>query len=479
MLKKMMWTPAAILAASTAATFAGAPTNDHCEHATPITAADTAGGLTLNNAGADTDGESESALINLGGELGHTLWFVYTPSVSGTAYISFCGGDEDVFYDAAFFDACDGNEIAEVFYDYAVDCGDKLGGSINITANQPIVMLVGTLANAGFGVDEGMGAMTITETEVARPDNDACANALPLALGNNTGLNLTDATVQTPTPCSLQTVGDVWFTYTVAATGNVQIGAVYPGSDPVLAVYDGACGSELIACNDNVFSASNNSFVCFSAAAGQQLTIQVATKANHTGPFSVSVAEFPGSFNDSCENAQPVAEGDFAFDNAPACNSGGASCAGSSGGSLWYKYTPGRSGEAIITTFDGMNINSLDTVLSVYDSCNGVQLACGSESTLSNGAHVPPATVAVTVTQNQPVWVRLASQPGTLRGGGTLAIGFDCAADFNGVNGVTVQDIFDFLTAWLAGSASADFNHVNGVTVQDIFDFLTAWLAGC
>ncbi len=54
-----------------------------------------------------------------------------------------------------------------------------------------------------------------------------------------------------------------------------------------------------------------------------------------------------------------------------------------------------------------------------------------------------------------------------------------CPADFNGVNGVTVQDIFDFLTAWLAGNPSADFNHVNGVTVQDIFDFLTAWLAGC
>ncbi len=54
-----------------------------------------------------------------------------------------------------------------------------------------------------------------------------------------------------------------------------------------------------------------------------------------------------------------------------------------------------------------------------------------------------------------------------------------CEADFNGVNGVTVQDIFDFLTAWLAGNSSADFNHVNGVTVQDIFDFLTAWLAGC
>lgn len=62
---------------------------------------------------------------------------------------------------------------------------------------------------------------------------------------------------------------------------------------------------------------------------------------------------------------------------------------------------------------------------------------------------------------------------------GACYIGPTCAADFNGVNGVTVQDIFDFLTAWLAGNPSADFNHVNDVTVQDIFDFLTAWLAGC
>ncbi len=60
-----------------------------------------------------------------------------------------------------------------------------------------------------------------------------------------------------------------------------------------------------------------------------------------------------------------------------------------------------------------------------------------------------------------------------------LGLPSPCPADFNGVNGVTVQDIFDFLTAWLAGNASADFNHFNGVTVQDIFDFLTAWLAGC
>jgi Zn-dependent metalloprotease len=54
-----------------------------------------------------------------------------------------------------------------------------------------------------------------------------------------------------------------------------------------------------------------------------------------------------------------------------------------------------------------------------------------------------------------------------------------CPADFNGVGGITVQDIFDFLGAWFAGSPTADFNGVNGVSVQDIFDFLGAWFAGC
>jgi glucose/arabinose dehydrogenase len=54
-----------------------------------------------------------------------------------------------------------------------------------------------------------------------------------------------------------------------------------------------------------------------------------------------------------------------------------------------------------------------------------------------------------------------------------------CPADFNGNDGVTVQDIFDFLSAWNSSLPSADFNGVDGVTVQDIFDFLSAWNNGC
>lgn len=51
------------------------------------------------------------------------------------------------------------------------------------------------------------------------------------------------------------------------------------------------------------------------------------------------------------------------------------------------------------------------------------------------------------------------------------------SADFNGDLTISVQDIFDFLTAWFM--SNADFNASGATNVQDIFDFLAAWFAGC
>ena len=54
-----------------------------------------------------------------------------------------------------------------------------------------------------------------------------------------------------------------------------------------------------------------------------------------------------------------------------------------------------------------------------------------------------------------------------------------CKADFNKAAGVSVQDIFDYLTAWFALNTLADVNSDSAVSVQDIFDFLGAWFSGC
>jgi hypothetical protein len=44
---------------------------------------------------------------------------------------------------------------------------------------------------------------------------------------------------------------------------------------------------------------------------------------------------------------------------------------------------------------------------------------------------------------------------------------------------VDVQDIFDYINAWLAGAASADTNDSGTIEVQDIFDFINLWFVGC
>jgi beta-glucanase (GH16 family) len=54
-----------------------------------------------------------------------------------------------------------------------------------------------------------------------------------------------------------------------------------------------------------------------------------------------------------------------------------------------------------------------------------------------------------------------------------------CPGDFNGRDGISTQDIFDFLVAWFAIDPFADINEADGVTTQDIFDFLARWFQGC
>lgn len=54
-----------------------------------------------------------------------------------------------------------------------------------------------------------------------------------------------------------------------------------------------------------------------------------------------------------------------------------------------------------------------------------------------------------------------------------------CPADFNDDGAVSVQDIFDFLSAYFGNGPGSDFNGDGGVSVQDIFDFLSAYFTGC
>ena len=55
-----------------------------------------------------------------------------------------------------------------------------------------------------------------------------------------------------------------------------------------------------------------------------------------------------------------------------------------------------------------------------------------------------------------------------------------CRADFNKVNGITAQDIYDYLEAWFAQSPDADYlgNGTGAPSQASINAFINAWFAG-
>lgn len=54
-----------------------------------------------------------------------------------------------------------------------------------------------------------------------------------------------------------------------------------------------------------------------------------------------------------------------------------------------------------------------------------------------------------------------------------------CAAEFDGVVGLSTNDLFAFLNAWFAGSPSANVDGVAGLSTNDVFFYLNLWFAGC
>jgi hypothetical protein len=53
-----------------------------------------------------------------------------------------------------------------------------------------------------------------------------------------------------------------------------------------------------------------------------------------------------------------------------------------------------------------------------------------------------------------------------------------CLADYTCLGGVTVGDIFSFISGWFSGLPQADINQNGTLEVQDIFDFLNIWFVG-
>lgn len=134
-------------------------------------------------------------------------------------------------------------------------------------------------------------------------------------------------------------------------------------------------------------------------------------------------------------------------------------------------------------TATGASVTVTGTAPGIWAGSNAsIQLLNAAGTVLASVAFVQ-GTSSATISITQPVTpgpytVRvLRSQP--WGGAYQLTVTSPCGADFDGVGGLTVSDIFAFLQAFFSGSMSADFDRSGGLMVADIFAFLKAWFAGC
>ena len=449
------------------------PPNNLCSAATPLSLGVAATGT---NVGATTEttivdtticGQASAANSSL------DVFWSFTPTATANYTVDTCGSNFDTVLtvhtacpatdtnkiacndDSSLNTACASGGVqsritsvtltAGTTYTFRVAGFNGNTGNISLTIN-PVTPLGACCAITGCSRTDApncsasfIPAAVCSPYPCPAPANDHCTTSLPLSLGipvMATSLAATtDTTIVNTTICDLSSAAtsslDVFWSFTAAATANYTVDTCGSGFDTVLTVHTAcpATDANKIACNDDSSSNTpcpsnglNSRIPSVTLTAGSTYTIRVAGFNGQSGTYVLQI-NLINPIGACCNLAT------CSVTDAPNCSNTfnvGSACSPNSCLALTGACCTGT--HCAITTIPGC-----------AGTFQGFAAVCGP-----------------------------AGNPTTC-----------CPANFNGVGGINVQDIFDFLTAWFAGQPAADFNHDSANTVSDIFAFLSAWFAGC
>lgn len=462
------------------------PANDACVFARSVI---NGGTYKFDTSLATIDGSSSCSAS------GKDVWFAYTaPADIPTGLMLNFSATADAMSPvlSAYDGSCAGSSIGCAFSGSST-C--ELDVAVN--PGQTIVVRV-----AGSGSSSGAGLLRVA----LHPLNDRCDHALSIdSSGGIYSFDAAYARVQIPKP-SVCVDSHTWLTYPLwyeyiapldtADKIELQLSASRGGADYAditLSLIDQECGGMELACKGNGTNAFARTETSVYLSAGDRVKCFVGPWSEffsnpHPSTGSLTVIATPVSVwdeqLDGGEDSSSLLEfSQVVSGNGPLDRIVGKWDAVNDVDTFQVQvcdHAAFSATSAMNATFPGSMVGTYPK-LSLYNHAGNLVTLTATEGeagwtlsgdTLSNGIYTLKVTLA-NPNPDFPVY-RIA-----LTGVCRVDTPAPCAADFNHVNGVTVQDIFDFLTAWLAGNPSANFNGVNGVTVQDIFDFLTAWLAGC
>lgn len=341
--------------------------NDSFARASPIGA--TGGTFSVSSVGATREPGEPDHANNQGGA---SVWWTWTAPTTGAATVTTAGSNFDTVL--AIYT---GAALTSLTTIAANDDGpDDLTSSatFNVQAGQTY-----RIAVDGYGGRSGNIRLTLSTTSgggtPTAPANDTFANrtALPAAGGSASGTNQ-QATAEIGEPNHAGVAGgrSVWWTWTAASASTCVISTSGSNFDTLLAVYRGNTLGTLaaVASNDNESAGTTTSSVRFATTAGTTYQIAVDGRGAASGNIRLTV---------SAATTGPTAPGNDAFANRLSIPPGGGSVEGSNANaspengepahaslraarSVWWTWTPSRSGAATLSTSG----SSFDTVLAVY-----------------------------------------------------------------------------------------------------------------
>jgi hypothetical protein len=247
------------------------PSNDHCADALPLVLGASCETGTNLHAGTSAVLPSYNLLAR------HDVWYVLqAPPPSPTAnellqVVSNANFSEII---TAYTGNCD--NLVEVAANHK---GGSLEWENNGSGTTYYIQISGSFAT----VEGALCPQFLLKNNDA-PDNNLCAQALPIAIGgackegNNVGATFSGITP----PCVPTVGGDVWYRFVAPTSGAVRIntGATFP---LVLAVWKGACGTlENIYCGKNPLPCDG--YVTLGAlAVGETYYVQIAAQSGTAG----------------------------------------------------------------------------------------------------------------------------------------------------------------------------------------------------
>jgi hypothetical protein len=350
------------------------------------------------------------------------VWFSITVPASGSLIIdSNTGGITDAGM-ALYTGTCSSLSL--------VTCNDD--GSTN--GAMPMITQGGLTAGSTVFVrmweygGDVMGSFSICAQAGAgggsAPANDDPCSATAITVGatcsysSYTNSNAT-ASAGVPAPgCANYSGGDVWFSVTVPASGNLifdtNTGTITDGG---MAIYTGTCGAlSLVTCNDD--GSSNGLMPMISQPGltpGATVWIRVWEYGNDSnGSFSLCVYDGGSTggapANDNPCNATTVAVGTSCtfstYTNANATATAGVTapgCASYSGGDVWFQVTVPASGAL---AFDSNSGVITDGGMAIYSgTCGALTLIACDDDNSANGAM--PYLSSTTLTPGATIWIRM------------------------------------------------------------------------